>query len=175
MWHTGLVALWHVGASRIKARTRVPCISRQILNHCTTREALPCIFKYSHSWDAQLSRSPLGVGSIPQGPRRHRSGLANSLPPWLLTLGLSWPCSPGLALLASLIPRKEATFPGKVSPQIFPEHLRLLSLPRGAACLAIPPLVPLGGGVVSPYQEHLGSGSVVTGARPPGPDRKSVV
>ena len=35
----GLVALRHVGSSQTRARTRVPCISRQILNHRTTREA----------------------------------------------------------------------------------------------------------------------------------------
>ena len=34
----GLVAPRHVGSSRTRARTRVPCIGRQILNHCTTRE-----------------------------------------------------------------------------------------------------------------------------------------
>ena len=39
MWLTGLVALRHVGSSQTRARTRVPCISRQTLNHCTTREA----------------------------------------------------------------------------------------------------------------------------------------
>ena len=39
LWHTGLVALQHVGSSRTRARTRVPCIGRQILNYCTTREA----------------------------------------------------------------------------------------------------------------------------------------
>ena len=36
---TGLVAPRHVGSSRTRARTRVPCIGRRILNHCTTREA----------------------------------------------------------------------------------------------------------------------------------------
>ena len=40
MWHTGLVATRHVGSSRNRARTRVPCIGRWILNHCATREAL---------------------------------------------------------------------------------------------------------------------------------------
>ena len=39
MWLTGLVALRHVGSSQTRARTRVPCIGRQILNHCATREA----------------------------------------------------------------------------------------------------------------------------------------
>ena len=40
LWLTGLVALQHVGSSQTRARTRVPCIGRQILNHCATREAL---------------------------------------------------------------------------------------------------------------------------------------
>ena len=29
----------HVGSSQTRARTRVPCTGRQILNHCATREA----------------------------------------------------------------------------------------------------------------------------------------
>ena len=40
LWHTGLVAPWHVGSSQTRAQTRVPCIGRRILNHCTTREVL---------------------------------------------------------------------------------------------------------------------------------------
>ena len=39
MWLTGLVAPQHVGSSQTRAQTRVPCIGRQILNHCATREA----------------------------------------------------------------------------------------------------------------------------------------
>ena len=35
----GLVASQHVGSYRTRARTRVPCIGRWILNHRTTREA----------------------------------------------------------------------------------------------------------------------------------------
>ena len=34
----GLVVPWHVGSSRTKARTRVPCIGRRILNHYAIRE-----------------------------------------------------------------------------------------------------------------------------------------
>ena len=41
LWRMGLVAPRHVGSSRTRARTRVPCIGRWILNHCATREALP--------------------------------------------------------------------------------------------------------------------------------------
>ena len=40
LWRPGLVALRHVGSSQTRARTCVPGIGRQILNHCTTREAL---------------------------------------------------------------------------------------------------------------------------------------
>ena len=39
MWLTGLVAPRHVGSSQTRARTHVPCIGRQTLNHCATREA----------------------------------------------------------------------------------------------------------------------------------------
>ena len=44
LWRIGLVAPRHVGSSQTRARTRVPRIGRQILNHCTTREALIFIF-----------------------------------------------------------------------------------------------------------------------------------
>ena len=40
LWLMGLVAPRHVGSSQTRARTRVPCIGRQIPNHCATREAL---------------------------------------------------------------------------------------------------------------------------------------
>ena len=39
LWLTDLVAPRHVESSRTRARTRVPCIGRQSLNHCATREA----------------------------------------------------------------------------------------------------------------------------------------
>ena len=39
LWLSGPAALRHVGSSQTRARTRVPCIGRQILNHCATREA----------------------------------------------------------------------------------------------------------------------------------------
>ena len=37
-WRTGLVAPGHVESSQSRDRTCVACISRQILNHWTTRE-----------------------------------------------------------------------------------------------------------------------------------------
>ena len=39
LWLTGPVAPRHVGSSQTRARTRVPCIGRQTLNHCAAREA----------------------------------------------------------------------------------------------------------------------------------------
>ena len=58
LWFTGLVAPRHVGSSRIRARTRVPCIGRQILNHCTTREvrACQCLQKERRDWLRSSSR-----------------------------------------------------------------------------------------------------------------------
>ena len=51
----------HVGSSRTRARTLVPCIGRRILNHCATREALPPVFTTTPSclaWVSPLSRTP---------------------------------------------------------------------------------------------------------------------
>ena len=48
LWLTGLAALRHVGSSQTRARTRVPCIGRRILNHCATREAPDISFKVRH-------------------------------------------------------------------------------------------------------------------------------
>ena len=39
LWPTGPAAPRHAGSSQTRARTRVPCIGRQTLNHCATREA----------------------------------------------------------------------------------------------------------------------------------------
>ena len=38
LWHMGLVAPRHVGSSWTRDWTRGPCIGRQILNHCATKE-----------------------------------------------------------------------------------------------------------------------------------------
>ena len=47
LWLTGPVTPRHVGSSQTRAGTCVPCIGRQILNHCATREAL-CILLLGH-------------------------------------------------------------------------------------------------------------------------------
>ena len=44
LWHMGLVAPRHVGSSQTRARTSVPRIGRQTLNHCATREAPNLVF-----------------------------------------------------------------------------------------------------------------------------------
>ena len=51
LWLSGLVAPRHVGSSQTRARARVPCIGRQILNHCATREAWNLAFK----WDPKMN------------------------------------------------------------------------------------------------------------------------
>ena len=40
-----LVALQHAGSSQNRAQTHVPCIHRQILKHCTTRDVLFILFQ----------------------------------------------------------------------------------------------------------------------------------
>ena len=47
LWHTGLAAPWHVGSSQIRDPTGVTCITKQILNHWTTRKASVCRFTKS--------------------------------------------------------------------------------------------------------------------------------
>ena len=52
LWLTGPVAPRHEGSSQTRAWTHVPCIGRQILNHCATREAQEPYF------EIQTSRAP---------------------------------------------------------------------------------------------------------------------
>ena len=47
LWHTGLVAPMHVESSQTRDGTHVPCIGRQILNHCATREVPKQILEYT--------------------------------------------------------------------------------------------------------------------------------
>ena len=44
LWLMGPAALQHVGSSQTRAGIRVPCIGRQTLNRCATREAHPLLF-----------------------------------------------------------------------------------------------------------------------------------
>ena len=71
LWLTGRVAPRHAGSSQTRARTRVPCIGRQILNHCATREAPNWLFLIGCSekayprivnlnWDLNVKSTSLG-------------------------------------------------------------------------------------------------------------------
>ena len=61
LWLTGLVAPRHVGSSQTRARTHVPCIGRQILNHCATREALKNILKLEENLTREKERTKLSI------------------------------------------------------------------------------------------------------------------
>ena len=52
LWCRGLVALGHVEYFWTRDGTPVPCISRRILNHWTTRKALSVVF------DNQTNKNP---------------------------------------------------------------------------------------------------------------------
>ena len=73
LWLTGLVAPRHVGSSWTRARTRVPCIGRRILNHCATREAQKVGYLMSQGLSLSVNqKAPLegchSAGTAP-GPR----------------------------------------------------------------------------------------------------------
>ena len=55
---TSLVVPRHVGSSQTRAQTRVPWISRQILNHCATREAPVYINLYTHTHTHTHTHTP---------------------------------------------------------------------------------------------------------------------
>ena len=79
LWLTGLVAPWHVGYSQTRARTRVPCIGRQTLNHCATREARSAFF-YWHNLLPKMI--PLRVRlSLNCSQRPHSASSPLHLPP----------------------------------------------------------------------------------------------
>ena len=45
LWHTGLVAPWHVESPQTRDQTCVSCIGRQVVNHWTTKE-IPIFFSF---------------------------------------------------------------------------------------------------------------------------------
>ena len=62
-----LTGPWHVGSSHTRARTRVPCISRQILNHCATREALKCFLFHVILFFVLFGHAACGILVPPSG------------------------------------------------------------------------------------------------------------
>ena len=76
---TGPAAPRHAGSSQTRARTRVPCISRQTLNHCATREALRVCFKSQSHFT--LCDFPSGILNPPLILKSLKSTYFNILPP----------------------------------------------------------------------------------------------
>ena len=72
---TGLVAPRHVGSSQTRARTRVPRIGRQILNHCATREAL-YIFVQRNNHDHCIGKFEINLQDLHSCPKLFYSGLS---------------------------------------------------------------------------------------------------
>ena len=51
LWLTGPVAPRHVGSSQTRARTHVPCIGRQTLNHCANQGSpIAALFTIARTW-----------------------------------------------------------------------------------------------------------------------------
>ena len=73
----GLVAPRHVGSSRTRARTCVPCIGRWILNHCATREV--------PGTDSWIQGQAVGVTPSPGTP-----GLRRKTVPWQYLIYLTY-------------------------------------------------------------------------------------
>ena len=46
LWLPGFIAPWHVKSSRTRDQTCVPCIGKQILSHCSTREVPKLLNSY---------------------------------------------------------------------------------------------------------------------------------
>ena len=67
LWHTGLVVPQHVESSQTRDQTCVPCIGRQILILCTTREIPVIYFKYSRVY--MLVPNSLTISSLHPFPQ----------------------------------------------------------------------------------------------------------
>ena len=67
LWLTGPVTPWHAGSSQTRARTHVPCSSRQILNHCATREALYSSLFASFLYECYIIQKFLEFGHLFHG------------------------------------------------------------------------------------------------------------
>ena len=70
LWLTGVVAPRHVGSSQTRAQTRAPCIGRQILNHCATREA-PSLLFFRHCARGSVTFHSHDLGMLFNTPLLH--------------------------------------------------------------------------------------------------------
>ena len=81
--HMGLVALQHVGSSRTRDQTHVPCIGRQILIHSTTRKVLALFLT--------IPRESLRLAGLwPHHSKRARSRLMSEAKQGRTSLVLGW-------------------------------------------------------------------------------------
>ena len=83
LWLTGLVAPRHVGSSQTRAQTRVPCVGRQILNHCATRDAQCMYFLVSKLKASMFTSSiQLSMFTFPEGNKLRTNILFQYDPKW---------------------------------------------------------------------------------------------
>ena len=123
LWPEGLFAPRHVGSSQTRARTRVPCIGRQILNHCATRE-VPVIFfnsckakakaYFTHKWAEQKHNGPISLSVKHPWQKKNQQQIRSNYTGFLV---ISQTCLIHTYLRVSVlaIPSAWCTFP-QISP-----------------------------------------------------------
>ena len=136
-----------MGSSWTRARARVPCIGRQTLNHCTTREAPSCIFIGSPgNADTHQGLRTTELASEPQVPKgKDWTFLVYSESPELprvLTQGPPNPCcvlAHVRCCVSSLIlsPAPRATGP-ELSLLVLQQEVRPSPKASGRCCKALP-------------------------------------
>ena len=126
LWLTGPVAPRHAGSSQTRARTRVPCIGRQTLNHCATREAPDHLLVSQTCQIFPMSKPSFHLLQSPQ--YNPGSDTSTSFSPSLRVLlpwrGLSWPLDvkPSLTPFSLVAP---ISFPPKYQPTFRKIHSRV--------------------------------------------------
>ena len=135
-WRTGLVAPRHVGSSWTRARTRVPCIGRQILNHCATREAPLLLFLFiSEPSFRRAVYSPTSTSSLPI-----HSSTPTAYPPPAPKAGLCPQESPEITSchIQKVLFQPSPIVPGWGIGHCIPASSVKLSLPSGPWILLLP-------------------------------------
>ena len=96
LWLPCFIAPWHVKSSRARGQTCIPCIGRQILSHCATREVPKLLNRYvwkdpkaDHQVILQCCRRCQGSRArVFTLPCLYPSSLVLQEHPWLLSI---WP------------------------------------------------------------------------------------